>query len=88
VRNTVRLVLELVNSSSRDGLLAGSAWKVIAEFNFLHVAIVLFVRLRARADRHEPGGEPLREKSCGLICGGTEEDTMEETPTIEEPLPI
>ncbi|HEY8340809.1 MAG TPA: sodium:solute symporter [Egibacteraceae bacterium] len=38
-----RLVLELVHGTERQGLPAGSVWAAIAELNFLHFAVVLFV---------------------------------------------
>ena len=39
----LRLVLELVNGADMDRLPSGTIWEWIAEFNFLHVAILLFV---------------------------------------------
>jgi solute:Na+ symporter, SSS family len=38
-----RLVLELVHGAEQQGLAEGSVWALIAEFNFLHFAVVLFV---------------------------------------------
>jgi len=43
VLGIIRLVLELVNGADMEGLPAGTIWEWIAEFNFLHVAILLFV---------------------------------------------
>lgn len=43
VLGATRLILELVNGGEQEGLAAGTVWEAIAEFNFLHVAIVLFV---------------------------------------------
>ena len=43
VLGLIRLVLELVNGAEMEGLPAGTPWEAIAEFNFLHFAIVLFV---------------------------------------------
>jgi SSS family solute:Na+ symporter len=42
VFGTIRLVLELVNGADKEGLAEGLL-KSIAEFNFLHFAVVLFV---------------------------------------------
>jgi SSS family solute:Na+ symporter len=39
----VRLVLELVNGANMEGLANGTLWSWIAEFNFLHFAILLFI---------------------------------------------
>jgi SSS family solute:Na+ symporter len=43
VLGIIRLVLELVNGADMEGLPAGTIWEWIAEFNFLHVAILLFL---------------------------------------------
>ena len=43
VLGLIRLVLELVNGADMEGLPAGTIWEWIAEFNFLHVAILLFL---------------------------------------------
>ncbi|MEP0823680.1 MAG: sodium/solute symporter [Ignavibacterium sp.] len=39
----LRLVLELVNGTAKTGLPEGSAWEWIAEINFLHFAVFLFI---------------------------------------------
>jgi SSS family solute:Na+ symporter len=39
----IRLVLELVNGTNMEGLTSGTIWEWIAEFNFLHMAILLFI---------------------------------------------
>ena len=43
VLGAMRLLLELANGPARDGLPAGSPWAWIAEINFLHYAVLLFV---------------------------------------------
>lgn len=43
VLGAVRLVLELANGPAKDGLPDGSLWAYIAEINFLHYAVILFV---------------------------------------------
>ena len=43
ILGALRLILELVNGADKTGLPSGSVWEAVAEFNFLHVAIVLFV---------------------------------------------
>ncbi len=43
VLGAMRLGLELANGAARDGLASGSIWEAIAEINFLHFAIILFV---------------------------------------------
>ncbi|MFQ6615138.1 MAG: sodium:solute symporter [Fidelibacterota bacterium] len=43
VLGTFRLVLELVNGTDKAGLTDGTVWTWIAEINFLHYAVLLFV---------------------------------------------
>jgi solute:Na+ symporter, SSS family len=43
VLGVLRLVLEFANGTGKTGLAAGSLWEWIAEFNFLHYAVLLFV---------------------------------------------
>jgi len=43
VLGVLRLVLEFANGTDKTGLAAGSMWEWIAEFNFLHYAVLLFV---------------------------------------------
>jgi len=43
VLGVLRLVLEFANGTGKTGLAAGSVWEWIAEFNFLHFAVLLFV---------------------------------------------
>ena len=43
VLGALRLVLELVNGPQKLGLPSGTVWEWIAEINFLHYAILLFV---------------------------------------------
>lgn len=43
VLGALRLVLELVHGPERAGLAAGSLWAWIAEINFLHYAVLLFL---------------------------------------------
>jgi len=43
VLGLLRLILELVNGVSKTGLPDGTIWAWIAEINFLHFAVLLFV---------------------------------------------
>ncbi|MEX0747950.1 MAG: sodium:solute symporter [Rhodothermales bacterium] len=43
VLGAARLILELANGQTRDGLAAGSIGEVVAEINFLHFAVYLFL---------------------------------------------
>lgn len=43
VFGALRLILELVNGLEKNGLPAGSVWEFIAEINFLHYAVFLFL---------------------------------------------
>jgi SSS family solute:Na+ symporter len=43
VLGILRLVLELVTGTNMEGLANGTLWSWIAEFNFLHFAILLFI---------------------------------------------
>jgi SSS family solute:Na+ symporter len=43
VLGALRLVLELINGTARTGLPDGTVWAWIAEINFLHYAVLLFV---------------------------------------------
>ena len=43
VLGALRLVLELANGPDRTGLPDGTLWSWIAEINFLHYAVLLFV---------------------------------------------
>jgi SSS family solute:Na+ symporter len=43
VLGLLRLILELVNGVSKTGLSDGTVWSWIAEINFLHFAVLLFV---------------------------------------------
>ncbi len=43
VLGLLRLILELVNGVSKTGLSDGSVWAWVAEINFLHFAVLLFV---------------------------------------------
>ncbi len=78
VLGALRLVLELANGADRTGLAAGSIWEAIAEVNFLHFAIILFVvclialvgvSLRTKA--------PPIEKTRGLTFGTAEASDLE-----------
>lgn len=43
VLGALRLVLELMHGPAKNGLASGSAWAYLAEINFLHYAVLLFV---------------------------------------------
>jgi SSS family solute:Na+ symporter len=43
VLGALRLALELINGPSRDGLAHGTFWSWVAEINFLHYAVLLFI---------------------------------------------
>lgn len=43
VLGATRLILELVHGPNQEGLPASTVWAAVAEFNFLHLAVVLFV---------------------------------------------
>jgi SSS family solute:Na+ symporter len=43
VLGALRLALELINGPNRTGLASGTIWAWIAEINFLHYAVLLFV---------------------------------------------
>lgn len=43
VFGALRLILELMNGTDKSGLAAGSIWEWIAEINFLHFAVLLFI---------------------------------------------
>jgi len=43
VFGVLRIVLAFANGTAKTGLAAGSVWDWIAEFNFLHYAVLLFV---------------------------------------------
>jgi SSS family solute:Na+ symporter len=63
----LRLVLEFANGTDKAGLAAGSMWERIAEFNFLHYAVVLFVICTAvlfAVSMATPA--PSAEKTAGL----------------------
>ncbi len=75
VLGALRLVLELVNGPARDGLPDGTVWAAVAEFNFLHVAIGLFVICVAVLVGVSLLTEaPARAKIAGLTYAHAEED--------------
>jgi SSS family solute:Na+ symporter len=43
VLGALRLILELANGPAKTGLPDGTVWAWIAEINFLHIAVLLFV---------------------------------------------
>ena len=66
----LRLALEFANGTDRAGLAAGSLWEWVAEFNFLHYAILLFVICTAVlfvVSMATPA--PAVEKTAGLTYG-------------------
>lgn len=70
VLGALRLVLELRNGPAKDGLVDGSLWAFIAEINFLHFAVMLFVVCTAilvgvSALTAAPDAERIREITYG-----------------------
>ena len=89
VLGAARLVLELVNGPAATGLPAGSIWAYIAEINFLHFAIILFlICVAVLVGVSLLTQPPPRRKVAGLtyatadepVMGLDEEDAEEEVP--------
>ena len=83
----LRLALEFANGTDRAGLAAGSLWEWIAEFNFLHYAILLFVICTAVlfvVSMATPA--PALEKTAGLTYGKPDvgEPAMKEGETPQQ----
>jgi len=73
VLGVLRLVLEFANGTSKTNLAAGSLLEWIAEFNFLHYAVLLFVICTAvlfAVSMATPA--PSAEKTAGLTYGKPE----------------
>ena len=78
VLGAMRLGLELANGASRDGLAVGSMWEAIAEINFLHFAIILFVVcLIALVGVSLATAPPAFDKVRGLTYGTAEESEID-----------
>ncbi len=78
VLGAMRLGLELMNGATRDGLPAGSIAESIAEINFLHFAIILFVVcLIALVGVSLATAPPSADKVRGLTYGTAEESAID-----------
>lgn len=78
VLGAMRLILELANGADQAGLAAGSIWEAIAEVNFLHFAIILFVVcLIALVGVSLLTDPPPIEKVRGLTYGTAEESDLD-----------
>jgi SSS family solute:Na+ symporter len=78
VLGAMRLGLELANGATRDGLAAGSIWESIAEINFLHFAIILFVIcLIALVGVSLATVPPSIDKVRGLTYGTADESVID-----------
>jgi SSS family solute:Na+ symporter len=74
VLGATRLILELINGAGRNGLPAGTAWETIAEINFLHFAVMLFVAcMIVLIGVSLLTAAPSREKVAGLTFALAEE---------------
>jgi SSS family solute:Na+ symporter len=82
VLGATRLILELVHGQEKEGLPSGSPWAAIAEFNFLHFAIVLFVICVLILIGVSMATSPPPEyKIAGLTYGTAEEDLIAPPPS-------
>lgn len=73
VLGTLRLILELVNGLEKTGLPEGTLWSWLAEVNFLHFAVMLFVLCTAVLFAVSfLTGPPSREQIKGLTFATTE----------------
>jgi SSS family solute:Na+ symporter len=82
VLGATRLILELVHGPEQQGLPSGSMWAAIAEFNFLHVAIILFVICVLILIGVSMATSPPPEyKIAGLTYGTAEEDLIAPPPS-------
>jgi SSS family solute:Na+ symporter len=82
VLGATRLILELVHGPEKGGLPSGSPWAAIAEFNFLHFAIVLFVICVLILIGVSMATSPPPEyKIAGLTYGTAEEDLIAPPPS-------
>ena len=78
VLGAVRLVLELMNGAERTGLAEGTLWEAVAEVNFLHFAIILFVVcLIALVGVSLLTRAPSLEKVQGLTYGTAEASRLD-----------
>jgi SSS family solute:Na+ symporter len=78
VLGAMRLGLELANGATRDGLAAGSIWESVAEINFLHFAIILFVIcLIALVGVSLATVPPSIDKVRGLTYGTADESVID-----------
>ncbi len=74
VLGAIRLVLELINGAARDGLPSGTLMETIAEINFLHFAVILFlVCMAILVGISLLTAAPARAKVAGLTFATAEE---------------
>ncbi len=80
-----RLVLELMNGADKTGLPEGSLWALVAEINFLHIAIFLFIICVAvLVGVSLMTAPPSRRKLAGLTFATAEEPVAGRA---DEPMP-
>lgn len=79
-----RLALEAINGPTKDGLTDGSLWAVLAEINFLHIAILLFaICVAVLVVISLMTSPPPREQIAGLTFSTADESgagTLRTTP--------
>jgi SSS family solute:Na+ symporter len=84
VLGAIRLILELINGASRDGLPSGTLVETIAEINFLHFAVMLFIVCMAiLIGVSLLTAAPVREKVAGLTFALAEETVAGQPETDE-----
>ena len=82
VLGATRLILELVNGTEGNGLPDGTIWAAIAEFNFLHLAVVLFVIcVLILISVSLATAPPPDYKIAGLTYGTAEQDMIRPPPS-------
>ncbi|HEX3034508.1 MAG TPA: sodium:solute symporter [Thermodesulfobacteriota bacterium] len=88
VIGSTRLILELVNGTDKNGLPSGTVWEWVAEINFLHFAIFLFIICTALLIVVSLlTAPPDKNKICGLTWGTIEKrgKAAEEEEKLPEP---
>jgi SSS family solute:Na+ symporter len=82
VLGATRLILELVHGPNQEGLPAGTVWAAVAEFNFLHLAVVLFVICVLILITVSMATSPPPDyKIAGLTYGTAEQDLIKPPPS-------
>ena len=80
VLGATRLILELINGANRDGLPSGTVVETVAEVNFLHFAILLFiVCMIILIGVSLLTAKPVREKVAGLTFALADETVAGQT---------